>query len=81
MRKGNPFHAEGTGEVVTAADIPHRTVQARLYHWVEATGCEAERSFFPLLSLIAHLRTSIRAFMVEQVMILQLNEESIPDAK
>ena len=45
LRKSEPTLAEGAGELVAPPDLPHLTLLAHLYHWVEATSCQEGRNF------------------------------------
>ena len=59
--------------------MPHLALLARLYHGVEATSCQSEQNVSALSFLIAHLRSSIAPFKVEQMMFLRLNQDYIPE--
>ena len=56
----------------------HLALLACLYHGVEATSCQSERNFSALAFRIAHLRSSMAPFKVEQMMFLRLNQDYIP---
>ena len=66
-RKGSSKLAQATGEVIEEAALPHLALLARLYHGVEATSCQAERTFSALALLIGIMRSSMGAFKVEQM--------------
>ena len=81
LRKTSSTRAEGTVEVVSAADMPHLALVARLYVGVEATSCQSERNVSALSFLTAHLRSTMSVFKVEQMMFLRLNQGLIPEIK
>ena len=59
--------------------MPHLALLARLYHGVKATSCQSERNFSALSFVIAHLRSSMAPFKVEQMMFVRLNQDYIPE--
>ena len=50
LRRGSPTLAEGTTTSVAPAEMPHLALSARLYTGVEATSCQSEKLFSPVLS-------------------------------
>ena len=74
-RRGSPKLSQATGEVIEEAAMPHLALLARLYHGVEATSCQAARNVSALALLIGNMRSSMGAFMVEQMMFLRLNQK------
>ena len=73
-RRGASTLEAGEEEVVHDRGMPHLALLARLYHGVEATSCQSERNLSALSFLIAHLRSSMAPFKVEQMMFLRLNQ-------
>lgn len=66
-------HAEGTWEVLYAADTAHLALATRLYKGSEATNCKAGRN-------ISAISFSI-VFKIEQVMFFRLNREYVREIK
>ena len=81
LRKSEPTLAQGTGELMAPPDLPHLALDARLYHRVEATSCQAELNFSSLSCLIGTLWASISPFKVEQMMFLKLNQGCLPEVQ
>ena len=65
LQKTSPTRAEGTDEVVSAADVPHLALVARVYVGVGATSRQAEHNLSALFIFPANLRSSMLAFKVE----------------
>ena len=59
-----------TSTVKSPAEMPFLAFSARLYHGIEATSCQAERSF----SALAHLISQ-----VERMMFIRLNRHLIDE--
>jgi len=78
-RRGASTLEAGEEEVVHDRGMPHLALLARLYHGVEATSCQSERNLSALSFLIAHLRSSMAPFKVEQMMFFCLNQDYIPE--
>ena len=58
---------------------PHLSLLARLYAGVDSTSCQAERNFSILNCTLDNLRTGLAVDKVEQLMLLRLNKQLIPE--
>ena len=65
LQKTSPTRAEGMDEVVSAANVPHLALVARVYVGVGDTSLQAEHNLSALLLFPANLRSSMLAFKVE----------------
>ena len=58
---------------------PHLSLLARLYAGMDSTSCQAERNFAILNCTLDNLRTGLAVDKVEQLMLLRLNKQLIPE--
>lgn len=71
--------ADERGAVVRKANMPLLAMFARLYHGVDGTSCQAERSLSCLGPTLGGMRRGVTVETVERLMYLRLNQGLIPE--
>ncbi|CAN0402011.1 unnamed protein product [Scytosiphon promiscuus] len=61
--------------------MPYLAFIARLYLGIEATSCQAERTFSALAHLISHLRCNMLPSKVERMMLIRLNRHLVAEVR
>ena len=76
-RRGTDSVCPATGKVTFPAEMPYLAFLARLCHGVDATSCQADRTFSALAHLIGDLRSNMLASKVERMMFIRLNRHLV----
>ena len=80
-RRGTDSVCPMTSTVTSPAEMPYLAFIARLYHEIEATGCQAKRNVSVLAHLIGDLRSRMLARKVERMMFIRLNRHLIDEVR
>ena len=80
-RRGTDSVCPTTSTVTSPAAMLYLAFIARLYHGIEATGCQAERNFSALAHLIDDLLSSMLASKVERMLFIRLSRHLIDEVR
>lgn len=81
IRRATPKVTAEKNEITTPAKSPRLALVARLHHATGAASCQEEKNFSGLSLALEDLCTRLTATKVEQMMLIRLNQESIPEVR